>query len=397
VNAHTTVVGRGVREAVAASKKRHPAATLRPKVAAGPAPLQFYVIGLVVALLTILGLVMVLSASSVSLLHAGKSGWSYFVRQAIWSVLGAMTLVAGMRISLPFVRRMIPVALFVGYGLMVAVLVPGIGRKVNDARAWIGVGPISIQPAEVMKLVLAIYCADLFARRADRMHEVRATLRPALMLLMGAAVLALAQPDLGGAIVLATIVLSSAFIAGAPMVPLATVGLLGTAGASLVMLSSSTRRDRWIAFLDLAKHKKDIGFQVWQSRVGIASGGLSGVGLGASKAKWGFLPEAHTDFIFSIVAEELGLIGVVIVVALFLLLGLFGVQVALRAQDRFSMVLAGGITSWLLVQAIINIGGVIGIMPLTGLTLPFVSFGGSSLLVTMAAAGLLLNISRSAR
>ena len=396
MNARTTVVGRGVADAVAASKKRHPAGAVA-KAPAGPAPLQFYVIGLIVALLTILGLVMVLSASSVSLLHAGKSGWSYFVRQAIWSALGAVALVAGLRISLPFVRRMIPVVLVVGYGLMFAVLVPGIGRRVNDARAWIVVGPISIQPAEVMKLVLAIYCADLFARRADRMHEVRATLRPALLLLMGAAVLALAQPDLGGAIVLATIVLSSAFIAGAPMVPLATVGVLGTAGASLVMLSSSSRRDRWIAFLDLANHKKDIGFQVWQSRVGIASGGLSGVGLGASKAKWGFLPEAHTDFIFSIVAEELGLIGVVIVVALFLLLGLFGVQVALRAKDRFSMVLAGGITSWLLVQAIINIGGVIGIMPLTGLTLPFVSFGGSSLLVTMAAAGLLLNISRTAR
>ena len=143
MSAHTTVVGRGVADAVAASKKRHPAMTVRRKGPSAPAPLQFYVIGLIVALLTILGLVMVLSASSVSLLHAGKSGWSYFVRQAIWAALGGVALTAGLRISLSFVRRMIPLALVVGYGLMFAVLVPGIGSRVNDARAWIVLGPIS--------------------------------------------------------------------------------------------------------------------------------------------------------------------------------------------------------------------------------------------------------------
>jgi cell division protein FtsW len=227
------------------------------------------------------------------------------------------------------------------------------------------------------------------------MHEVRITLLPCLVVLAGAVGLVLLQPDLGGAMVFAAIVLGVAFIAGTPLLPLgATVAVVGTAGAAFMV---RVRGERWTAFLDLAAHRQDDGFQVWQSLVGIASGGLTGVGLGAGKAKWGFLPEAHTDFIFAVIAEELGLAGVAIVGALFLVLVLLGIRVALRAPDRFGMLLAGGITCWILAQTVINVGGVVGLMPLTGLTLPFVSFGGSSLLVTMAAAGLLLNVARSGR
>jgi cell division protein FtsW len=207
--------------------------------------------------------------------------------------------------------------------------------------------------------------------------------------------LTLLQPDLGGAMVLASIVLGVAFVAGTPLLPLgATVGAVGFFGLTFML---RVRSERWTAFLDLAAHKQDEGFQVWQSLVGIATGGLTGVGLGASKAKWGYLPEAHTDFIFAIIAEELGLAGVAIVLALFLVLVWLGLRVALRARDRFGMLLAGGITAWILAQTVINIGGVVGLLPLTGLTLPFVSFGGSSLLVTMGAAGLLLNIARCGR
>ena len=221
------------------------------------------------------------------------------------------------------------------------------------------------------------------------MHEVRVTLVPVLVVLGAACGLALlaARPRRrhGARRPSCSAV---AFIAGTPL--RAVDGHRRAGGRGRCGRSCCGRRsDRWTAFLDLAAHKQDDGFQVWQSLVGIASGGLTGVGLGASKAKWGYLPEAHTDFIFAIIAEELGFAGVAIVLFLFLVLTWLGVRVAARAPDRFGTLLAGGITAWIVCQTLINVGGVVGLMPLTGLTLPFVSFGGSSLLVSLAAAGLL--------
>ena len=396
MTARTTVVGPDVATARQASRDRHPTSRPRKRPQKPPAPPQFFALAFLVALLTLFGLVMVLSASAITAIHAGRSGWTFFMKQTTWATLGALALFVGLRVPLRLVRRLVPLGLLVTFALLVAVLLPGLGSRVNGARAWFVFGPLSLQPAELAKLVLVVYCADLFARRADRMHEVRVTLWPAMLMLGLMAMLVMLQPDLGTVLVLASIVLAVAFIGGSPLIPLTgTVGAVGLAGA-VFTLSAQYRRDRWLAFLDLAKHKDNQGWQVWQSLVGIASGGVTGVGLGASKAKWDYLPEAHTDFIFAIIAEELGLIGVIVIVLLFVLLGLFGAQVALRAQDRFGMLLAGGITAWLMVQAIINIGGVVGIMPLTGLTLPFLSFGGSSLMVTMTAAGLLLNVARTA-
>jgi cell division protein FtsW len=405
VSARTTTVRTGDKAAVAqevASRRRHPAmrgldrrmrardAERRRKPAP---PLHFYVLAAVVAVLTMLGLVMVLSASSVTALLVDGSSWTYFRRQAIWMVLGAIALFITSRTPYHVWRRFIPALVGITFLMLVGVLVAG--HRVNGAKAWFTFGPIGFQPVEVAKLALLLYSADLLARRADRMHEVRMTLVPLLVVLGATVLLVLAQPDLGGAMVLASIVLGVAFIAGTPLLPLTgTIGLVGVAGAAFMI---RVRSDRWTAFLNLAAHKQDDGFQVWQSLVGIASGGLTGVGLGASKAKWGYLPEAHTDFIFAILAEELGFAGVAVVLALFLMFVWLGVRIALRAPDRFGMLLAGGITAWILCQVIINIGGVVGLMPLTGLTLPFVSFGGSSLLVTMVAAGLLLNVARNSR
>lgn len=380
-----------------ATRERHPAArrgTPPPRRGSG---VHFWGIALIVAILTMLGVVMVLSASSVMALSREGSGLVYFQKQLLWAALGVAALLVTLRVPLHFWRRLTGVALLVSFSLMVAVLLPGVGREVNGARAWIDIGPLGFQPAELMKLALLLYTADLLTRRADRMNEARTTLGPPLVLLGAAGVLIMVQPDLGSGLVLVAIVLAIAFIGGTPLVPLATVsagaGLLGL----LFVASAPYRRDRWLAFLDLASHRADEGFQVWQSLVGIASGGITGTGLGAGKSKWGFLPEAHTDFIFAILAEELGLVGVVVVCALFAALGVLGIQVALRAEDRYAMLLAGGITAWLVVQALINIGGVVGMLPLTGLTLPFLSFGGTSLLVSMAAAGLLLNVARDVR
>jgi cell division protein FtsW len=280
---------------------------------------------------------------------------------------------------------------------MVLPFVPGIGVSVNGARAWVQVGPLGFQPSEFLKLSVLLYCADLLTKRAHAMHLVKETMWPCLVVLGASGALLLVQGDLGTAIVLSAIVIAVLFIGGAPLTPMA--GLTAGSGVMALLFVASTeyRRDRFTAFLDVVGNKDDKAYQVFQGLIGIADGGISGVGIGQSKAKWGYLPLAHSDFIFAIIAEELGFVGVVAVLGCFLLLGFFGIQVALASADRFGMLIAGGVTAWLCVQAMINVGGVTATMPLTGLTLPFVSFGGSSLLASMTAAGLLLNVARTSR
>lgn len=358
-------------------------------------PIQYYIIASVMVVLTMLGLVMVLSSSSVAAINRGENGWLYFRRQLLWAVLGLGALLITVRVPYYRWRRYVPVGLVLAFAMMLATFLPGIGREVGGARAWLNLGPLGFQPSEAMKLALLVFSADLLARRETQVADARRVLRPLLLMLALASVVVLAQKDLGSGIVMAVIVLSVAFFGGVPLRPLggASVGL--TAIGMVFVLSEKYRRARWTTFLDLKGNKTNKGYQVWQSLVAVASGGLTGAGLGAGKGKWGFIPELHTDFIFALIAEEMGLFGVVVVCSLFAVLGYAGVTVALRAKDRFAMLLAGGVTAWLLVQAVINIMGVVGMMPLTGLTLPFVSFGGSSLLITMSAAGLLLNVARN--
>jgi cell division protein FtsW len=229
------------------------------------------------------------------------------------------------------------------------------------------------------------------------MRNSRATLRPVVVVLAAMATLLMLQPNLGTTIVLAAIALTLCFAAGAPLGPLAAWATLGISAATALALAAPYRRNRVLTFLDPWADPIDKGYQNIQALVGVASGGLFGRGLGASRAKWGFLPFAHTDFIFAIIGEELGLVGAAVVVGLFVLLVIIGVRVALHAPDRFGLLLAMGVTAWFGVQAFVNIGAVIGILPITGVPLPFVSAGGSSLLFTMAAGGLLLSVARQAR
>jgi len=397
VSARTTTLRPSPRqaEAAASARTRHPSARPR-KPAKPPLPGQWYVLVLIVVALTGLGLVMVFSASSVRALHSDGSAWAYFFKQATWALLGVMALVVTARVPYQAWRKLVTPALVAAFGLMMLVWSP-LGVEVNGARAWLEFAGQRFQPGEAMKLAVLLYAADLLSRRADEMHTVRRTLYPVLTVLAAAVGLFVLQGDLGGAIVVSSIGLTVCFVAGAPLVPLAAASGVAALIGGVFVMSTEYRRDRWLAFLDLAGHKDDLAYQVWQSLIGIASGGVTGVGPGAGKSKWGFLPEAHTDFIFAVLAEELGLVGAGVVCLLFLAFGVTGVVVALRCQDRFGSLLAGGITGWIVVQAAINVGGVTGLMPLTGLTLPFLSFGGSSLLVTMAAAGLLLNVARQTR
>lgn len=395
----TTVIGerRRVAHERAGSRQRHPAMRGATRPPAGPAPMAFYVIAGVVTMLVMLGLVMVLSASSITSFHSGHSPWRFFSKQVTWAGLGLAAMLVAYKVPYHRWRRLATPALLLGCGAMVLPFVPSLGQEVNGSRAWVAVGSFSFQPSEFLKLALLLWCADLLARREGEMADLRRTLKPALLALSVVGVLCLAQGDLGAAIVFAAIVLAVAFVAGTPLVPLGGTALALGAAGTLFVVTDSRRMRRWTSFLDLEANRDNAGYQVYQSILSIANGGPTGAGVGAGTGKWGYVPLAHSDFIFAIIAEELGLIGAVAVLGGFMLLTFFGVQVALAARDKFGTLLAGGITGWFAVQAIINVGGVTGMMPVTGLTLPLISYGGSSLLASMAAAGLLLNVARHAR
>ena len=397
MSSSSTLIGDRRRAALARSEamRRHP--TQRDARPATPPPTAFYVIGVVTTVFTMLGLVMVLSATSISQFHQGNSPWRLFNRQLLWAVLGVIGLWFAMRIPTRRWRRLTLPALAVCSSLMVLPFMPGIGDSVNGANAWVAIGPINFQPSEFLKLAVLLAAADLLTRRKDQMHDPMTTMWVLLIGLVGAG-LCLLQGDLGSAIVLAAIVLAAAFIAGAPLPLMTAAGGMGAVGALAFVASSPRRQARFTAFMDIAAHKDHLSYQTYQAMIAIAQGGPTGSGIGRGNNKLGeFLPLAHSDFIFAVVAEELGMIGVVAVLGGFMVLAYAGVQVALATQDHFHRLLAGGIVCWFVVQTIINVGGVTGLMPVTGLTLPFFSAGGSSLFITLTATGLLLNVARNVR
>jgi cell division protein FtsW len=348
---------------------------------------------LVVAILSLFGLVMVLSASSIVSLQEQGSTWSFFGRQALGWGLGAVAFVVMAAFDYRRLRPLFALVLIGALGLNALVL--AIGETINGAKAWLPIGPLQLQPSEILKFALVVYVAEVLTRRERRLHQRELVLYPPLLALAIGAALVLAQNDLGSAIVLVGCVFGVLFIGGVPMLPmLGAVGIAGSIGAAAVVLQPR-RLTRILTFINPDADAQGAGFQNLQGRIGFGSGGLFGVGLGESRVKWpGGLPYAHTDFIFAIIGEELGLVGVACVIGLFIFFGALGLSTALRARDRFGCLLAGGITSWILVQAIINLGAVAGLLPVTGLTLPFFSFGGSSLLVTMAACGTLVSVAR---
>lgn len=347
--------------------------------------------------LNLIGLVMVLSASSVTAQEDFGTPWYYLQRQAIWSGIGAVVLLIVQRIDYHRWRRLAAPGLIVSVILLVAVLVPGVGVGANGATRWIGYGSFGIQPSEIAKLSLLMYVADLLARRGHLMHRPQATLRPVLVVTGVVAALIMLQPNLGTTIVIGAIVLTLLFVGGAPAGRLAGITAAGAGGATFLALAASYRRDRLLAFLDPWKDPLNTGYQTIQAWAAISEGGVSGVGVGAGRAKWGFLPFAHTDFIFAVIAEEFGLIGATITVVLVVGFGLAGARTALRSPDRLGTLLASGITAWFLVQSFVNMGAVVGMLPITGVPLPFVSAGGSSLVASMAGAGVLLNVARQTR
>lgn len=397
MTASSTILGDRRRVAMQrdASMKRHP--TRRPSGQV-QRPAAYYLIAIIATVLTLLGLVMVLSATSISQFHKGNSPYRIFNRQLIWAGFGVLGLWVAARTPTRRWRPLVGPAFVLSCGLMVLPFVPGIGLQVNDARSWVAVGSFSFQPSEFVKLTLLLACAALLASRRSELHDLRRTFLPVMALTALAGGLCVAQGDLGSAIVIGMIGLCMAFVAGSPMLPIAATGALAGLGVVAIALSDDRRAARFTAFLDVAANKDRFSYQTWQAQIALVQGGVTGSGVGQGQNKLGeFLPLAHSDFIFAVVAEELGIIGVIAVLGSFLALAYAGMQVAAATPDPFHRLIAGGIVGWLVGQAFINVGGVTGLLPVTGLTLPFISAGGSSLFVTLVATGLLLNVARNVR
>lgn len=371
-------------------------ATARWIVAVRRIPTSTVLLGLV-AVLCVVGTIMVGSASEVVSIETYGSPWSILIRQCMWMVLGAAGLAVTRRVDYHRWRRFAGLVLAGTFVLLLAVLVPGIGTHTLGSSRWLGFGSFNVQPSEMAKLALALYGADLVVRRQDAGGGHRRIIGPLLLVTAAAAVLILAQPDMGTTVVVCCVALALLFAAGVPMKPIAKI-LLAAAGLAVVAgLIDPYRRQRLLAFLNPGAHASGSGYQILQSLIGMGSGHLFGVGLGNGQEKWGFLPNAHTDFIFSVIGEELGLVGAVLVLALLGGFAWFGLRAATRAPDRFGALLAVALVAWISAEAVINVGAVIGLLPVTGIPLPFISFGGSSLVITMAAAGVLVNIARQER
>jgi cell division protein FtsW len=390
------------RTAAGSTRLRHPTSRAVGAAAIAKAPPgrrsgRFVLLLMLIGALSLLGLVMVLSASSVTDLHRTGSSWVHVRKQGMYLGAGLVAMVITMRIDYRRWADLATPLLLGAIGLLVLVLVPGLGVSANGATRWLGAGPLQFQPSEIAKLAILVWVAELLSRSRRPSEDLHLTLKPVLVVTAVVTGLIMLQPNLGTTIIVAAIVMTLLFVSGVPLYALTGVGLLGATAVTFLAFAADYRRARIMGALDPWSDPLDTGYQTIQSLVSVANGSIAGVGIGASTGKWGYLPFAHTDFIYAIIAEEAGLVGAAFVVMAFLGIGAVGLSVGLRAPDHFGMLLAIGITAWILVQAFINIGAVLGVLPITGVPLPFLSFGGSSLIVVFSAMGILLNVARQGR
>ena len=355
-------------------------------------PARFVALAVLAMLMVLLGIVMVLSAASVQDLRIHGNAWYHQRRQLIWVVVGLAGLVTTTRLDYRRLRPMAIWLLVASLILLVAVFIPGIGVRANGSSRWIRAGAATFQPSELAKLAVILYGSVLLS--SHPVNDLRRTMLPLAVVLGGVGALIYAEPDLGTALILGAIAASLLFFAGLRWAVMGATGALGVATMGALTMTAGYRRERLLSVLDPWSDPLITGWQAIQAGVAMSNGGLWGLGLGASRAKWGFLPYAQTDFIFAIVAEELGFVAVAGVILVYLFIGLVGLNTALRAPDRFGQLLAAGITTWIMIQAYVNIGAVIGVLPITGVPLPFVSYGGSSMVLTLSAYGVLLNVAR---
>lgn len=347
-----------------------------------------------VAALVGIGLMMIFSASSATAYAAHHDTAFYLKRQLMWLAVALVAAFGAYRCDYRKLRRLAGPALCFAFITVIAVLVPHVGLVSGGARRWIGIGPLSFQPSEFAKLALVIYLAAALTTKGERVRAFAGGIFPLLLVSGLLAVCVLKEPDMGTASLLLFVALAMLFVAGARLPHLLATVLVMVPGATLSVVTSKYKLARVLAFVDPFKDRQDTGYHIVQSLYALGSGGAMGLGLGASRQKFSYLPEQYTDFIFAILGEELGLVGTLAVIALFVLFTQRAIRIALGAPDRFGFLLAMGCTFAIVIQAFINIGVVTSSWPVTGVPLPFVSFGGSSLIVSLVCVALLLNIGR---
>ncbi|MEX1264873.1 MAG: putative lipid II flippase FtsW [Actinomycetota bacterium] len=349
------------------------------------------------AVLTVLGLAMIMSAGSVSATqgYEGNAFW-YFQRQGVYAIAGVIVLVLAVRLPHDVWRKLAVPMLLVLVPLMLVTFHPSVGTSLNGASRWIDLGPVTLQPAELMKLAMIAFAAAVLTKKWGKLDDPVHLLIPLAPVVFVVAVLVIMQRDLGTTLVICGSVIVLLFVAGVRARHLAVTVAVALAGTVFLIFGTTYRRTRFIdSFLNPWNDPGDAGFQLIQGLIAFGSGGWTGVGLGASRQKWDYLPNAHSDFIFAILGEELGLLGALFVLAMFALLLFAGIRIAIAAPDTFGRLLAAGITGWIGLQTIINLGAVTGLMPITGVPLPLLSFGGTALVVTLAAIGVLASVARA--
>ncbi|MDX6587434.1 MAG: cell division protein FtsW [Solirubrobacterales bacterium] len=386
----STAKSKGTRKAPA----KRPAAK-KPSPKAKVVPIEYSMLLTTTLCLLALGVVMVFSASSTtSLLGDAGDGAFYLKRTALYGIVGLLALKflasGGVKVLRPLTVPLMALSLF----LLVAVMIPGVGIEVNGANRWIGAGLFQIQPSEIAKVALILYGAQLLASRPKMTRSI-GEMGPFLLAVALVSGLVVLEPDLGTAMVACFAAAAMLIAAGARLRDLAI--LAGAIGVVIVLaiMIEPYRMERLTGFLNPGSDPSGSGFQANQAQIALGSGGLFGVGLGESLQKAFYLPEAHTDMIAAVIGEELGLVGIAMIIGLFSLFGYAGLQTARKARDPYAKLLAAGLTSLIVIQAVINLFAVLGLAPLTGVPLPFVSYGNSSLLTMLAAVGVLLNIARA--
>jgi cell division protein FtsW len=341
------------------------------------------------------GAVMVYSASSArTLLQGDGDGTAYLIKYLVYGGVGLVLMQVIARQGLASIHRFTPYLLLIAFVLLLLVLVPGFGVKINGARRWLGVGPLQFQPAEIMKIALVLHAAAIMSARPKLALNLRTALGPIVGVGAAAVLLIAAQPDLGTALVICFTLAAMLVAAG---MPLRQLGLIAAVGAFLVLLFAifePYRRARLTAFMNPWADAGGSGFQSVQGQIALGSGGLFGLGPGQSVQKIFYLPEAHTDFILAVIGEELGVAGICVLLSLYGMIGYAGLRTAKAAKGAYAKLLASGLTSLILCQALLNIYTVLGLAPLTGVPLPFISSGSTSLIVLLCSMGLLLNIAQ---
>lgn len=349
----------------------------------------------VTSALLLLGLLMILSASFVSSVESSGSPFVYFKKQVIWAVLGIVAFITFSRLDYRKLRGWGYAGVVVVMLLLLAVLIPGLGSTVGGSSRWLVLGPLSVQPSEIAKLALILFIADVFSRKDPAVvKELSHTMLPVIPVVGILTLLIMAQPDMGTTMIVGVIGFGLLFLAGTPLRYLAVLGGIGGGIAAFGALAEPYRRARVLSFLNPWADPLNTGYQTIQSLIAMGSGGFFGVGIGASRQKWLYVPNAHTDFIYAILGEEIGLLGTLMVLGMFAFFTYLGIRIARQAPDRFGMYIAAGITIWVAFQALVNMGAVTASLPITGVPMPLVSFGGSSLVVTLVGMGILTNIAR---